>query len=85
MDKYFSVNAFLFLIFFDLLTFNNRVLNLAGSLARNESHLLCVTRHVIGCSPLMSHIHVHALHKLISSVLTLIVSSSNLLFFTGRG
>ncbi len=54
MDKYFSVNAFKFLIFFNLLTFNKRVLNLAGSLARSESHLLCV---VIGCSPLMSHIH----------------------------
>ncbi len=39
--------------------FNKRVLNLAGSFARSESHLLCV---VIGCSPLMSHIHVHALH-----------------------
>ncbi len=59
MDKYFSGNAFKFLVFFNLLTFNKRVLNLAGSLARSESHLLCV---VIGCSPLMSHIHVHALH-----------------------
>ncbi len=56
MDKYFGGNAFKFLIFFNLLTFNKRVLNLAGSLARSESHLLCV---VIGCSPLMSHIHVH--------------------------
>ncbi len=53
MDKYFSGNAFKFLIFFNLLTFNKRVLNLAGSLARSESHLLCV---VIGCSPLMSHL-----------------------------
>ncbi len=50
MDKYFSGNAFKFLIFFNLLTFNKRVLNLAGSLARSESHLLCV---VIGCSPLV--------------------------------
>ncbi len=41
MDKYFSGNAFKFLIFFNLLTFNKRVLNLAGSLARSESHLLC--------------------------------------------
>ncbi len=40
MDKYFSGNAFKFLIFFNLLTFNIRVLNLAGSLARSESHLL---------------------------------------------
>ncbi len=32
MDKYFSGNAFEFLIFFNLLTFNKRVLNLAGSL-----------------------------------------------------
>ncbi len=61
MDKYFSGNAFKFLIFFNLLTFNKRVLSLAGSLAKSESHLLCV---VIGCSPLMSHIHVHVLHKL---------------------
>ncbi len=59
MDKYFSGNAFKFLIFFNLLTFNKRVLNLAGSLARSESHSLCV---VIGCSPLMSHIHVHEVH-----------------------
>ncbi len=59
MDKYFSGKVFKFLIFFNLLTFNKRVLNFAGSLARSESHLLCV---VIGCSPLMSHIHVHALH-----------------------
>ncbi len=59
MDKYFSGNVFKFLIFINLLTFNKIVLNLAGSLARSESHLLCV---VIGCSPLMSHIHVHALH-----------------------
>ncbi len=56
MDKYFSGNVFKFLIFFNLLTFNKWVLNLAGSLARSESHLLCV---VIGYSPLMSHIHVH--------------------------
>ncbi len=56
MDKYFNGNVFKFLIFFNLLTFNKRVLNLAGSIARSESHLLCV---VIGCSPLMSHIHVH--------------------------
>ncbi len=41
MDKYFSGNAFKFLIFFNLLTFNKRVLNLAGSLARSKSHLLC--------------------------------------------
>ncbi len=61
MDKYFSGNVFKFLIFFNLLTFNKRVLNLAGSLARSESHLLCV---VIGYSPLMSHIHVHTLHYL---------------------
>ncbi len=53
MDKYFSLNG--------LNSFNKRVLNLAGSLARSESHLLCV---VIGCSPLMSHIHVYALNKL---------------------
>ncbi len=33
MDKYFSGNAFKFHIFFILLTFNKRVLNLAGSLA----------------------------------------------------
>ncbi len=59
MDKYFSGNAFKFLIFFNLLTFNKIVLNLAGSLARSESHLLCV---VIGCLPLMSHVHVHTLH-----------------------
>ncbi len=59
MDKYFSGNVFKFLLFFNLLTFNKRVLNLAGSLARSESHLLCV---VIGCSPLMSHIHLHTLH-----------------------
>ncbi len=39
--------------FFNLLTFNKRVLNLA----RSESHLLCV---VIGCSPLMSHSCAHA-------------------------
>ncbi len=45
--------------FFNLLTFKKRDLNLAGSLGRSESHLLCV---VIGCSPLMSHIHVHTLH-----------------------
>ncbi len=57
MDKYFSGNAFKFLIFFNLLTFNKRVLNLAGSLARSESHLLCV---VIGCSPVMSHSCAHA-------------------------
>ncbi len=59
MDKHFSGNAFKFLIFFNLLTFNKRVLNLAGFLERSESHLLCV---VIGCSPLMSHIHVHGLN-----------------------
>ncbi len=59
MDKYFSGNAFKFLIFFNLLTFNKRVLNLAGSLTRSESHLLCV---VIGCSLPMSHVHVHALY-----------------------
>ncbi len=59
MDKYFSGNAFKFLIFFNILTFNKRDLNLAGSLARSQSHLLCV---VIGCSPVMSHIHVHTLH-----------------------
>ncbi len=40
---------------FNLLTFKKRVLNLAGSLARSESHVFCV---VIGCSPVMSHIHV---------------------------
>ncbi len=57
MDKYFSGNVFKVLIFFNLLTFNKRVLNLTGSLTRSESHLLCV---VIGCSPLMSHFHVHA-------------------------
>ncbi len=57
MDKYFSGNAFKFLVVFNLLTFNKIVLNLAGSLGRSESHLLCA---VIGCSPLMSH----ALHKL---------------------
>ncbi len=38
MDKYFSGNVFKFLIFFNLLTFNKRVLNLAGSLAWSESH-----------------------------------------------
>ncbi len=53
MDKYFSGNAFKFLILINLLTVNKRVLNLAGSLARSESHLL---RVVIGCSPLMSHL-----------------------------
>ncbi len=31
MDKYFSGNVFKFLIFFNLLTFNKRVLNLSGS------------------------------------------------------
>ncbi len=73
MDKYFSGNVFKFLILFNLLTFIKRVLNLAGSLTRSESHLLCVVigcspvmSHllcvVIGCSPLMSHIHVHTLH-----------------------
>ncbi len=59
MDKYFSGNLFTFLIFFNLLTFNERVLNLTGSLLRYEPHLLCF---VIGYSELMSHIHVHALH-----------------------
>ncbi len=59
MDKYFSGNAFKFLIFFNLLTFNKSVLNLAGSLVRSESHLLCV---VTGCSALMSHSYVHVLH-----------------------
>ncbi len=33
MDKCFSGNAFTVLIFFNLLTFNKRVLNLAGTLA----------------------------------------------------
>ncbi len=59
MDKYFNGNAFKFLIVFNLLTFNKQVLNLTGSLAWRESHLICV---VIGCSPLMSHIHVYVLH-----------------------
>ncbi len=59
MDKYFNGNAFKFLIVFNLLTFNKQVLNLTGSLAWSESHLICV---VIGCSPLMSHIHVYVLH-----------------------
>ncbi len=52
MDKYVSRNVFQFPIFFNLLTFNKRVLNLAGSLVRCESHLLGA---VIGCSPPMSH------------------------------
>ncbi len=38
MNKYFSGNVFKFLIFFNLLTFNKRVLNFAGSLAWSESH-----------------------------------------------
>ncbi len=42
MDKYFSGNAFKFLIFFNLLTFNKIVLNLAGSLARSESITLAL-------------------------------------------
>ncbi len=37
MDKYFSGNVFKFLIFFNLLTFNKIVLNLAGSLARSHT------------------------------------------------
>ncbi len=41
MDKSFSGNAFKFLIFFNLLTFNKFFFKLAGSLARSESHLLC--------------------------------------------
>ncbi len=36
------MDVFKFIIFFNLLTVNKRVLNLAGSLARSESHLLCV-------------------------------------------
>ncbi len=62
-STFFSVNAFNSL-FFNLLTFSKRGLDLAGSVARSQSHLLCVARHVIGCSLLMSHIHVHTLHKL---------------------
>lgn len=57
MDKCFCVNVFKFLIFFNLLTFSKRVLNLAGILARSDSHLLCVVS-------VMSHVHVHVLHKL---------------------
>ncbi len=38
MDKYFSRNAFKFLVFFNRFAFNKQVLNLAGSLARSESH-----------------------------------------------
>ncbi len=59
MGKYFSGNTFEFLIFINQSTFNKIVLNLAGSLASRESHLLCV---VIGCSQQMSHIYVRALH-----------------------
>ncbi len=35
MDMYFSENALKFLIFFNILTFNKQVLNLAGSLVRS--------------------------------------------------
>ncbi len=48
MDKYFSGNAFKFLIFFNLLTFNKIVLNLAGSRERSESqrHLFQIQEYV---------------------------------------
>ncbi len=42
MDKYFSGNAFKFLIFFNLLTFNEQVLNHADSLVPEVNHTCSV-------------------------------------------
>ncbi len=49
MDKYFSGNVFKFLIFFNLLTFNKRVLNLAGSLSWEVNHTCSVLRLAVCC------------------------------------
>ncbi len=49
-DFFHFINAFKFIIFFNLLTLS-KTFNLEPRL-------------VIGCSPVMSHIHVHVLHKL---------------------